>query len=302
MVIRPGKYPVNLGGILFSTEELPDKWNIGSSEQMLVVDDMPGGGRVIDDFGNSAHEVTWNGRLYGPNIWPRVQQIRLYQVNSAEIPLTWWNERYSVQIKSFDPGYMGGRNEYTITLVVIQDLNGALTVSQGQSIDQAVTQLQSQAIVQQNGVQQAEQFASTVPDQTGNQVYAQYLIDLWELLSDASPLSQNIVQYGAEILTAAQLAMNAVQTYQGSIAPTDSQYPNTVGLLSSLQGIYSNVQAGMVQKTVPFDGGDLFEVAALEYGDITQCFAIAAANSLVYPILPTGLQTSVAIPPPQQGP
>lgn len=300
LVVKSGPYPVTLGSILFSTEELPDKWDIGASQQMLVVDDLPGGGRVVNDMGNSANEITWTGRFYGSNIWPRVQQLRLYQVNSVVIPLNWWNEKYLVVIKSFNPGYMGGRTEYEITLVVIQDQNGAFTVSTAQSIDQVVQSLQSQAITQQNAVQAAEQAAQNPPPLPAQDVYGQYLLDLWEILGNAAPLSSNIVQYGPAILTAAQIAIAGVQQYQGSILPTDPQFPNTVGLLASLLTLYQNVQAGMVQKTVPFDGGDLFEMAALEYGDITQCFAIASANSLVYPTLPSG-SSNVAIPPPQQG-
>lgn len=292
LVVRSGSNPVSLGAIVFSSEETPIKWNVGSGEQMLVTTDLPGGGRIVQDFGNSAAEVTWSGILWGPNIPLRVQQLREYRVSGQPQPLIWGNEKYLVKIKSFNPGYRGGYCEYEISCVVVQDMNGAFAVQPSTSVDQDVANIQSQAIVQQNGVAQV--------DPAGNTAYGQQLANLWQGIQNASPLAQNLVTQGPALIGLASTAITAIQTYQATISQTSTQYPYTVGLVASLQALISNFQNGPTQTSVQIPGGELFSVAAMQYGDITRAFSIAQANGFVYPILPTASLRQISIPPLQQ--
>lgn len=291
LVLRTGKNPLTLGAITFSSEETPEKWNIGAGQQMLQVDDLPGGGRVVNDFGNSADEISFTGRFFGPNVAIRVMQIRAYRVSGEVVTLSWKDEIYRVKIKSFNPGYLAGYNQYEITCVVIQDLNGAFAIQAQANVDAQVQALQSLAQVQQNGVAGI--------DPNGNTQYGQQLSNLWDGLQNASPLSQNIVAQGPALQNLATEAVLAVQAYQATISPTAPQYPYTVALVASLLAIGANIQSGMTTGAVSIPGGDLFTVAATQYGDVTQAFALAQANGYVYPILPAGVYATLSIPPAQ---
>ncbi len=291
MVVRPGKYPLSLGSVTFSTEETPQKLSIGSGDQQLVVHFLPGGGRIVQDFGNSAAEVTWTGRFFGPNIAPRVQQLRTYRISGQPQTLSFKSERYLVKIKSFDPGYRGGFNEYKITCVVIQDQNGAFSVASTTSVDQQVAALQSQAQTQNNAI--------IAIDQTGSASYQQSLTNLQASIAQYTPLASNVVPGATAILTQLAEAVGAVTTYQSSISSTSEQTPYVVGLLASLNAIGANVQSSQAIATVQTIGGDLFTVAATQYGDVSQAFNLAAANGLVHPLLPSTVVQTIAIPPAQ---
>lgn len=291
LVLRTGRYPLTLGAIVFSTEETPDRWNIGAGEQMLHTTDMPGGSRVVQDFGNTASEVSWTAKFMGPNIAIRVKQITAYRVSGEVLTLSWKDERYKVKIKSFNPGYRAAYNEYDIVCVVVDDGNGAFAVKSQASVDAEVSALQSQAQQQQTGVSNI--------DPTGDSMYGQQLSSLWSALQDALPLSQNIVAQGPNIVNLASVAILAVQAYQATISPTAPQYPYTSGLIASLQALSANVQAGESTGTASIPGGDLFTVAASQYGDVTQAFVLAQANGYVYPILPASVEATLQLPPTQ---
>lgn len=291
LVLMTGQFPLTLGAIVFSTEETPDKWNIGAGEQMLVVTDLPGGGRVVQDFGNSATEITWTSRFFGPNVPIRVKQIREYRVAGTVLPLSWKGEQYQVIIKSFVPGYRAAYNEYDITCVVVDDGNGAFKVQSQASVEAQVQALQSQAQVQQQGVANI--------DPNGNTQYGQALTNLWAALQAASPLAQNIVSQGPALQGLVQAAVVAVQAYQATISATSTQYPYTVALIASLQAIGANLASGATTGAVTIPGGDLFTVAATQYGDVSQVFSLAQANGLVYPILASGVLTTLQVPPAQ---
>lgn len=283
-----GKTPLSIGDVVFATQECPNKLSIGAAEQMLAVHDMPGGSRVVNAFGNKFKDVTWEGHFWDQNISIRVQQLRLYQVSGVEIPVSFGDEKYYCIVKDFDPGYLGGYNEYSITLCITRDNNGQFTVASSTSIDTQVQALQSAAIAQNVAVQAVD------PTQSGG--FQSALTNLWAVIAAAQPLAQNIVSGGQGILQAAATAIEAVQTYQALVGEVAQQYPNVVALISALQLITDNVSRGQSPQSVAVIGGDLFGIAAMQYGDVTQAFSLAAANGLISPYLPSGIPRNVRLP------
>ncbi|MDE2102104.1 MAG: hypothetical protein KGL39_32965, partial [Patescibacteria group bacterium] len=265
------------------------KLPIGAGEQMLVDINMPGGSKIVQDFGNKAADIRWTGKFYGPNIAFRVQQLRAYRISGVPQTLIWGNEQYYVLIKSFDPGYMGGHNEYEIVLNVIQSLNGAFESPTFPSIDQQVTGLQSLAATQNSAIVAA--------DPVGAQSFQQQLANVVTTIAQYAPLAQNIIAGGSPITVAIQAALSELTVYQSSISPLASQFAYVMGLIGSLQSIADNVQQGSTLSQLPAYGGELFSFAARQYGDVTQAFNISQANSRVYPLLNPQLLKTIGFPP-----
>ncbi|MDE2470089.1 MAG: hypothetical protein KGL35_15430 [Bradyrhizobium sp.] len=288
LVLRPGRYPVQLGSIVFSTEETPPKWiGLGGGQQMTKQFTLPGGTRIIQDFGNSASDIRWTGKFWGTNVDIRVKQVRAYRVSGQPQILTWRNEKYLVKIKSFEPGYRGRFNEFEMVLEVVQDLNGAFTVSSPASVDAMVASLQAQVTNQQAVV--------SAVDPTGAASYQSQLNALNAAISAASPLSQTSAAQSASLQALVSAASAAVSTYQTTLSTTAVQYPYTQALIDTLDLISLNVQRGQVPTTQTVYGGNLFTVAALQYGDVSQAFNLAASNGLVSPLLALS-SYSIAVP------
>jgi hypothetical protein len=289
-IVAPGQYPITLGDVTFSSEECPDIFPVGASDQMIVVHNMPGGSVVTNDFGNKPSDIEWTGRFYSQNIIPRVLQLRLYKMAGEEILLSGMGgvEQYHVKIKEFDPGWRGGYNEYRIKLVVTRDANGAFAVPTSPTVDSQVSALMAQAISSNENVQAVDPIGS-VPYQT-------YLQQLQSLLLQYAPLAQNLLEGLGPIGEVAGSLLTALTAYAGSLSPTSPQFADLSLLIGSVQGIANAVLGGTSSRSVSTFGGELFSVAATQYGDVTQCFNLAKANGYVYPLLGSGFTQPLDLP------
>jgi hypothetical protein len=282
------KYPLSLGGITFFTDECPEKFPIGAVEQMIVTHNLPGGSVINQNFGAKPKDVTWTGRFFEPNVEDRVEQLRLYQVSAQEILLSWRHEQYYVYIKDFDPGYMGGYNEYSITVTVTRDANGALAVSNTVTIDQQVSALQQQAIAQNQAIM-------TI-DPVGSAAIQPALAAVQAAITNALPLAVNGASAATVIGAAIVGANSAISEYQASIGESAPQYANTVALGSALTLINTNILRGQSAASATLQGGNLFATAVLAYGDVSQAFPLAAAAGLICPFLTAAAPTTVPLP------
>lgn len=286
--IVPTAVPVMLGEIEFSAEELPDRMPIGSAEQMKVQHNLPGGGIVTHDFGNKPRPIAWTGRFWGPNIDPRIQQISLYKLSAQDVLFSYGKYQCYVQVHDFDPGFGGGFNEYSITLWVTGDANGMFATPSTPSVDAQVADLMSQASLASAGVLNI--------DPTAPSALTQALQQLQAVLADAAPLALNLISSAPTILPVAAATLGTVQAYQASIPANSPQAAPAQVLADSVQGVYKSVQQGDAPAAHSIQGGDLFRVAAMQYGDPSLAFALAAANGLSHPILPSNVRRRIALP------
>jgi hypothetical protein len=293
-VIRPGKNPLRIGAVIFSTEEMPASIpGLGAGDQMLVEHNLPGGGVVLQDFGNKPSEVSWVARFFGPNIEPRVQQLRSYRISGQPQVLSFKKERYLVKIKSFEPGYGAKFNEYKITLAVVQDLNGAFSVpsstgGSGVSVDSQVAALQAQFVSANSTIVNI--------DPVGSATFQQSLTNLQGVIAQYTPLAENIVKGSGPILNAVQGALSALSNYQGTLPTGATQLPYVIALQSVLQALGANVQPAQSSTVVSTLGGDLFTYGAMHYGDPSQAFNLAAMNGIINPILSENALTPILLP------
>jgi hypothetical protein len=249
-----------------------------------------GGSRVVQSFGIQPKDISWRGRFFASNVQLRVQQLRLYAVSGQAINLIWkGQEAYSVIIKDFTPEFKANYAEYSITLAVVNDLNGTLYYPAPVSIDQQVAALQqtSNALV---AAMAADNNAATQAIQAAQ-------ANINGKITAASPLSKNLAQLGPAIQTALQGGIAAVSSYRSSLAQGNGILPTAIQLGGVYQAISKNIAVGSSTQTLQMQGGNLFQVAAQYYGDVTQAFTLTRVAGLQTPFLPSGLFNLIPLPP-----
>jgi hypothetical protein len=289
--IAQGKDPLSIGEVTFNTDEVPEDLEIGAAEQMIVAKTLPGGTRVVQRFGNDPLNVAWTGKFMAANVKPRVAQLRAYQVAGTTVLLSWLNEKYHVTIKSFKPKYHNANYaDYEIEVVVISDANGAFTIASSTTIDAQVAALQAQV--------NANNAVIVHADPTGSQTFQQQLANVYRLLALAAPLAQGVVgQSGNAIISAIAGTMGLIAAYQGTLSTLSAQYADVIQLQGALAAISGNVATGQNPKSVQTQGGNLFNIAAQQYGDVSLAFKLASANGVFSPFLPSGILQAVSLPP-----
>lgn len=90
-----------LGPILFQDFELPERVRWGGA-QKLVVHRLPGGVRVIDQFGRDDADIVWSGMFTGDDATLRARSLDLMRTQGGTWPLTWDQFFYTVMIARFD--------------------------------------------------------------------------------------------------------------------------------------------------------------------------------------------------------
>lgn len=285
----PGANPLSLGAVTFYTEECPSRAPIGGIEQMLAVKNLVGGSISSQSLGPKPKPITWSGTFFAENVAPRVEQLRAYASSGQEVLVSWTSERYYCKVKDFQPNYLNEwLCDYEITLDITGDANGAFASASALSIDQQVAGLQSQLSIQNANVMSI--------DNTGSQAYQSYLSTVNTLISNASPLSQSTPAASTSIVAAINQAIGAIQTYQGTISGLSPQYASTISMIGSLTAIAGNVAIGQAPRTVETQGGNLFNIASMQYGDVSKAFTIAIANGLKSPFLPANIIRPIVIP------
>lgn len=286
----PGKYPLSLGAVAFLSIECPEDLPIGA-EQMVVEHTLVGGSRVVQAFGIKPHDITWTGKLFGTFVTTRIAQLRLYAVAGQPINMRWkgGQEAYKVVVKEFIPKYRGGYAEYSITLSIVNDLNGVLYAQAATSLDDQVSALQSMANALVSDAQ--------ATDSTGTTAIVSAAAGVNSALTAAAPISQNVATMGASIQGALQTAIAAVSAYQATLLTTSGLLPTIIQLLSAYQLISKNVTIGTSTQTLQMQGGSMFRVAAQYYGDVSQAYNLVSANGFHSPFLPSALFSLVELPP-----
>lgn len=309
-----GSNPVTIGGVTFRSEEVPNPIPIGAGEQMLAITDLIGGGRVNAAFGVKPKPVMWTGRFFtASNVFAKVRSLRLYMTSGVEVLFSWWGELYFCRVKDFTPTFnFENLCDYSITIEITRDANGAFTIAANTSIDQQVQALLNSATVTNNAILTSSGDTSFADDLvqegldevnaaqgllTDPQTFQPALQTLNATIAAAGPIASNITTVGPVIIVAADNASNAVGNYLGAISPTDPNYANASLLQSSLQLISANVSRGQSPQSTRIQGDSLFSVAAQTYGDASQAYALAAANGLPSPFT-TALQSQVITLPP----
>jgi len=156
----PGPQPLVVGAVTFPSWSCPATITLGSVEQKIVINELLGGGRVIQALGVQPKSVEFSAELWGDQVSSLVQDMTSYVVSGLPQTVTFLNQSWSCIVKEFEPTYQfQWRCGYKLVLEPANSTTGVLqstaivtvdeqvsgTISQ---INTLVNQIDSQALAQ----------------------------------------------------------------------------------------------------------------------------------------------------------
>lgn len=95
---------LTLGGVAFQEMEVPQKITFGG-KQRVAVQNLIGGGRVVQALGIDDGEITFSGIFSGSDAVSRAQLLDAARAVGAALPLVWDGFFYTVVIAGFTADY-----------------------------------------------------------------------------------------------------------------------------------------------------------------------------------------------------
>jgi hypothetical protein len=283
----------------FARYEIPEHIDFGG-EQRLTVHELVGGTRIIDAMGASPKPIEWTGFFVGENALDRALYLDGLRAAGAPLTLAWSALVFDVVIKSFTCEFQRYyRLPYSIACEVVQDRTNPITDLVGPSIEQLITDDMGAAAALtaaigddtltglmgtlDSAIASVGSFATAAQSQMGGVLGP--LADVREragvLLAAASNAIQNVATLGG-VLPGSPIAALAGNLTAQINAVTQS--PALLNLDRALGRVQANIgQINGGAKTVAVAGGDLYQIAAAQYGDPMGWTAIALANGATDP-------------------
>jgi len=318
---------LTLGDFEFADVEIPESIQFGG-RQNLAVHDLIGGVRIVDSMGAFSEPLQWSGMFRGPEALARARYLDAKRAEGRQLTLTWSEFRYQVIIREFRATFERSYQlPYSIALEVVQDEAQPQTTLVPNSVD---------ALIGYDSITLEDTMASleTLPAIDAGPVTTGTLASAFGTLqqsikkvstfatatqSQLNSVLQPLAAFRSQVksLTAAVNNTLANATTLGGVLPNNpvsqqvsrlskqvaaaQQYPLLAKLDSTAGRIGVNAQASYkTDKRITLAGGDLFTVAAQEYGDPLAWTVIAKANGLSDPHL-VGINTLVIPPAPAKG-
>jgi len=117
---------LTLGGVPFQDMEVPEKISFGG-KQRVAVQNLIGGGRVVEALGLDDGEISFSGIFSGSDAVSRAQLLDAARALGATLPLVWDGFFYTVIIEGFTAEYRKTNLiPFTITCIVVSDPLAAL--------------------------------------------------------------------------------------------------------------------------------------------------------------------------------
>jgi hypothetical protein len=298
---------LTLGDVTFVGAEIPEQLSFGG-EQKLAIHELVGGARVMDALGRAEAPLTWQGRFLGQHALARARYLDSLRQAGQPLKLQWSVFAYCVVIRSLTIDYQRGYQlPYHITCEVLEDLTQPVKESASPGIDAWVREDMETAQGLIKGVEDGPLSALFIALKTAMravghlaQAVQRVLHSVLQPLADLrARLSLLLRQVNALVHQTATLG----GFLSASATPPLLAHLNALGQLSRLitlervlgrlQANIGSVSSGARQITVA--GGNLYALAAQEYGDANAWPIIAQANALTDPVL-DGIHT-LTIPP-----
>ncbi len=318
---------LTLGDFEFADVEVPQSISFGG-RQNLAVHDLIGGVRVVDAMGAFSEPLTWSGMFRGENALARARYLDAQRVAGKKLTLAWSEFRYQVVIKEFRATFERTYQiPYNIVLEVVEDEAQPQATLMPPSVDSLigydlinaadlVTQLQETPPIEagpvttgtlasafgsvQASIKKVSSFATATQSQLNSvlQPLAAFRAQVQSLMAAVNNTLANATTLGG-ILPNNPVSQQVSRL--GSLVAAAQQYPLLVNLDRVAGRVAVNTQASYkTDKRVTQAGGNLFALAAQEYGDPLAWTVIAKANGLSDPHL-TGINTLIIPPKPTTG-
>lgn len=112
---------LSLGTVAFRDMEVPEKISFGG-KQRLAVQNIIGGGRIVEALGIDDGEISFSGIFSGSDAASRAQLLDTARALGAQLPLVWQGFYYLVVIAGFAAEYRKPNLiPFSITCVVVTD-------------------------------------------------------------------------------------------------------------------------------------------------------------------------------------
>lgn len=120
---------VRLGELIFNSTEVPQKVNSGGG-QMIAKQQLIGGVRVVDALGKNDDDIVFTGLISGIIDQERSKYLDYLRTSGIVVNFTYSSFNYNVVVRDYKPDFrMAYQNYFTITLIVIEDLNKPVTIA-----------------------------------------------------------------------------------------------------------------------------------------------------------------------------
>jgi hypothetical protein len=322
---------LSLGTFTFQEMEIPEVVPFHGA-QRLSVKKLIGGTRVIDAMGTDPQPITWSGIFFptndGESPLDRARLVEAIREAGQPVTLQWDALNLTVFVSEFSPDYRFARIPYSITVEVLQDNTRSVSKTPNPTADDLVGADLSAANVIVPSIGDAT-LTTQMASLTSLVFAASSVIALASSASAGTGSVTTLV--GAPLSTtvpiqqqiaAAQLRVAALSVIQdatlntpagpGGVSAGASPSVNIEAFealeAATQQQVYlvqlacllgrMNLNLGQInssERTITVSGGNLYDVAAREYGDSTAADQIMQANDLNDPTL-TG-NVTLAIPP-----
>lgn len=308
---------LNLGQFQFSGFEIPDHMPWGGS-QRIAVHELVGGQRVLDAMGRSDRPLEWSGMILGPSAVDRARFLDTMRAQGLPQPLTWGQFSYQVIVHEFEADYRRFFEiPYRISCEVIADLANPVTSLAAAAIDQALN----------DDMNAATGLGATVGDSTLSGLLTTLDTAITAVSSFAHAAQSTInsvLQPLTAVQTRVQLLIASTGNLLGNVTTFGGVLPSTpisqatasltgqlasmsqMGALVQLRNVSGRMRSNLLatktsQNTVATAGGNLFSIAAKQYGDPTAWTGIAKANGLTDPFVQGTAVLNIPPQPDSQG-
>lgn len=304
---------LKLGDFAFARYEIPERIPFGG-EQRLVVHELVGGKRVVDAMGESPAPIEWSGFFVGKQALERARYVDGLRRAGRVLPLSWGGFSYRVVVRTFHCDFLRVyRLAYRITCEVVTDLTAPVNQVPAPSVGQLIAgdlksanglagalgdgPLGSLMGTLNSAISGVSDFAKAAQStlNTVLQPISEVRSRVGVLMQSVSGTIQNVTSLGG-VLPGNPLAQQANKLLDHLNVVNQSsmllQLDNAMGRMQSNIG---TLTSGARQ--VASAGGNLYDLAAKEFGDPMTWPLIGRANGINDPQV-VGVKTLVIPPPP----
>jgi nucleoid-associated protein YgaU len=302
---------LQLGDFVFSRFEVPEEIPFGG-DQKLIVHELIGGVRVVDAMGDQPTALDWSGIFVGQDALDRALYLDGQRKAGHALSLTWSGLRFTVVIRALNCSFRRFyRLPYRITCEVVSDDTAPVLAANNPAAEQLIT----------DDLASANTVAAAINDDP--------LSGLMATLNSAVAAAGSLHDATSRVILGIEAPLNAVRSRISALITAGGQLiddaasvggivsgglitaqvnalsaqidaigtgPSLLSLDRLLGRIDKNIRslnAGTRTRTAV--GGNLFEIAAKEYGNSAAWATIALANGLTDPWIQQ--VATLAIPP-----
>lgn len=313
-----GDTTLNLGSFQFAGLEIPPQISGLGASQSLAIHRLVGGDRTIDAMGQDFKPIEWSGLFFGSGALDRMSQLKAMAAAGQPQTLLWHSFNYLVIIRDFSADERRQFEiPYHISCEVVSDNSQPVTSSTSPTTDDALnddldtSQALSTSIndpgltplmaAVTNAMAAVATFASAVPSVVASVLQPIAAAQSYVTNLIATTDTEIGVQVGFGGISVGIDALTMALALESTEAAVFEELElwNLAGTLGRMAANLQSINGS--PNTLAVAGGNLFAIAAAEYGDTDDWTAIATANGLTDPFIDGAVTLTIPLSPVDNG-